>query len=170
MSSKDNITKIDLESVPSAEGMSIHIAFSEWNKAITGKLLKGALAVLIAKGLREADISIMKVPGTFELPVAAKSLLKHKTADAVICLGCVIKGETEHDLFINQSVANALNQLAIASTKPMIFGVLTVNSMEQAEDRAGGKYGNKGEEAAITAIKMVAAQKDLCKPAKTIGF
>ena len=87
-----------------------------------------------------------------------------------MCIRDRIKGETEHDLFINQSVATSLNQLAITSTKPMIFGVLTVNSMEQAEDRAGGKYGNKGEEAAVTAIKMVTAQKDLCKPTKTIGF
>ena len=170
MSSKDKVDKLELDKVPSADGMSIHIAYSEWNQAITGKLLDGALSVLTQKGLKESEITVMKVPGTFELPVAAKSLLKHKTADAVICLGCVIKGETEHDLFINQSVATSLNQLAITSTKPMIFGVLTVNSMEQAEDRAGGKYGNKGEEAAVTAIKMVTALKDLCKPTKTIGF
>ena len=170
MSSKDQNSKIDLDSVPSAKEMHIHIAFSEWNNEITSQLLKGALHVLTSKGLNESDITVMTVPGTFELPVAAKSLLKHKSADAVICLGCVIKGETEHDMFINQSVATSLNQLAITATKPMIFGVLTVNTMEQAQERAGGKYGNKGEEAAVTAIKMIAAQKDLCKPAKTIGF
>lgn len=170
MSSADYTPKLNLDEAPSAEGMKIHIAHSEWNEGITDKLLHGALKTLELLGLPESDITVMKVPGTFELPVAAKTLLKNKAADAVICLGCVIKGETEHDLFINQSVANALNQLAIASSKPMIFGVLTVNSMEQAEDRAGGKYGNKGEEAAVTAVKMVATIKKLCQPGKSIGF
>ncbi len=170
MSSADFTPEHNLDNAPSAKGMQIHIAVSEWNDGITSKLLDAAISTLATLGLDKEEITIMKVPGTFELPVAAKTLLKHKAADAIICLGCVIKGETEHDLFINQSVATALNQLAIASSKPITFGVLTVNSMEQAQQRAGGKYGNKGAEAALTAVKMVSTIKDLCQPAKSIGF
>jgi len=170
MSSKDGSPDLDLANVPSAKGMKIHIAVSEWNNEITDKLLNGALSTLSELELDKSEITVMKVPGTFELPVAAKTLLQHKGSDAVICLGCVIKGETEHDVYINQSVATALNQLAIASTKPILFGVLTVNTMQQAIDRSGGKYGNKGSEAAVTAVKMISAQKALSHPGKTIGF
>jgi 6,7-dimethyl-8-ribityllumazine synthase len=94
------------------------------------------------------------VPGTFELPYAAKQLAT-KGQDAVICIGCVIKGETDHDVYINSSVAHALQQLNLQYNMPFIFGVLTPNTEVQALDRAGGKHGNKGTEAAITALKMM---------------
>ncbi len=156
--------------IPSAEGFKIHVIVSDWNQQITSKLLKGAIDTLSKHGIKENEIEIVHVPGAFELPVAAKILLKERTTDAVICLGCVIKGETEHDMFINQSVANALNQLAVISGKPMIFGVLTTNTEQQALDRSGGEHGHKGIEAAETAIRMVALSKNISKPKSTIGF
>jgi len=171
VSSKDqSLSNQDLDNCPSAEGFNIHIVVSDWNTDITSALLKGATEALDKLKLEKDNLEILHVPGTFELPVAAKMLLKNKAPDAVICLGCVIKGETEHDIFINQSVANSLNQLAIVSGKPIIFGVLTVNNLEQAKDRSGGQHGNKGVEAAVTAVKMIQLQKDLNKPGASIGF
>jgi len=155
---------------PSGEGFLIHIVVSDWNTEITSKLLDGAKETLISVGVSESDIEIVRVPGAFELPVAAKSLLKSVNSDSVICLGCVIKGDTSHDEYINQAVATGITQLSIMSGKPIIFGLLTVNDLQQAEDRAGGKHGNKGIEAAITAVKMVHMQKQLGKPKSTIGF
>ena len=155
---------------PSGEGFLIHIVTSDWNTEITSKLLDGAKSTLIELGVSEDDIEVISVPGAFELPVAAKTLLKSKSSDSVICLGCVIKGDTSHDEYINQAVANGLTTLSIASGKPIIFGLLTVNTLEQAEERAGGKHGNKGVEAAVTAIKMVHMQKQIGKPKSTIGF
>ncbi len=169
-SRKQNLSGHDLTKLPSAEGHKIHIVVSDWNKDITATLLDGAKKTLIECGGKEDDIFVLNVPGTFELPIGARTVLKSKSSDAVICLGCVIKGETDHDKYINQSVAITLNQLAITSGKPIVFGVLTVNSMEQALDRAGGQHGNKGVEAAVTAIKMVQLQKDINKPESTIGF
>jgi 6,7-dimethyl-8-ribityllumazine synthase len=98
------------------------------------------------------------VPGSFELPLAAQWSAKKKKIDAVICLGCVIQGETRHFEFINQSVAQGIKDVGLKYNKPVIFGVLTTDNMRQAMDRAGGKHGNKGDEAAITAIKMLAIQ------------
>lgn len=164
---KQPSTKIPL---PSAEGFKIHIVVSDWNEQITSKLLDGAQQTLLDQGINEDDIEIVHVPGAFELPVAAKILLKERPTDAIICLGCVIKGETEHDIFINQSVANALNQLAVISGKPMIFGVLTTNTEEQAIERSGGAHGHKGIEASETAIRMVSLSKNISKPKSTIGY
>lgn len=171
MSTKDKTQHLeDLSSIPSIEGFKIHIAVSDWNEKITSSLLDGAVSTLNKLGLAKDDFTIVHVPGVFELPVAAKSLVSSKAADAVICLGCVVKGETEHDVYINQSVATTLNQLSIISSKPMIFGVLTTNDMQQAIERSGGKYGNKGSEAAITAARMVHMQKELERPGGKIGF
>ena len=156
---------------PSGEGFNIHIVVSDWNTEITSKLLKGAKETLIAVGVIESDIEVINVPGAFELPVAAKSLLKSVNSDSVICLGCVIKGETDHDKYINAAVAAGIMNLGLMSGKPVIFGVLTPNDRQQAEDRAGGQYGNKGVEAAITALKM-AQMKDVVKNEgqASIGF
>ncbi|MDA8692621.1 6,7-dimethyl-8-ribityllumazine synthase [Saprospiraceae bacterium] len=167
-SSKKNLS--DHDEVPSGKGFHIHIVVSDWNTDITSKLLSGAKETLLSAGIEESTIEIVHVPGAFELPVAAKSILKAVSTDSVICLGCVIKGDTAHDEYINNAVATGLTQLSIVSGKPIIFGVLTVNDQQQAEDRAGGKHGNKGVEAAITAIKMVTIQKQLGKPKSTIGF
>ena len=167
---KQNLSEYDKDSCPSGKGFKIHIAVSEWNDNITSKLLSGAQSTLIEQGLDEEDIIVLKTPGAFELPVAAKMLLKNKSSDAIICLGCVIKGDTQHDEYINMAVANGITQLSILSGKPIIFGLLTVNDLEQAEERAGGTHGNKGVEAAVTAIKMVHHQKELSSPKKSIGF
>jgi len=171
LSTKDkNLSDHNLKDCPSGKDFKIHIAVSEWNKEITSKLLSGAKETLLALDLAEDDIEVIHVPGSFELPAAAKMLLKHKATDAVICLGCVIKGETQHDEYINSAIANGITQLSVLSDKPIIFGVLTVNDQAQAEDRAGGKHGNKGVEAAVTAVKMVHLGKQLSSPKKSIGF
>lgn len=167
---KKNLSSYKLENFNPDNITKIGLVVSEWNEEITESLQKGALAILAEHGLKSDRIETINVPGAFELPLGARMLLKSKNAEAIICLGCVIKGDTDHDKYINESVAITLNQLAITSGKPIVFGVLTVNTLQQALDRAGGKYGNKGVEAAITALKMLQLQKELEKPGSTIGF
>lgn len=169
MSSKDQNLSAHSE-VPSAEGFKIHIAVSDWNRGITDKLLHGCQESLEKHGLAKEDIDIVRTPGSFELPYAAKALIKNNAPDAVICLGCVIKGETRHDEYINMAVAQGLTQLSLVSDTPVIFGVLTVEDTQQAEDRAGGKHGNKGVESAITAIRMVHMKRSFVKKKKSIGY
>jgi 6,7-dimethyl-8-ribityllumazine synthase len=149
-----NLSDYDEKKVPSGKGKKVGIAVAEWNKHITFSMLDACVETLIRFEVAEDDIEIIVVPGAFELPFAAKQL-QGKNMDAVVCIGCVIKGETDHDVYINQSVASALQQLNIACNIPFIFGVLTPNNEQQALDRAGGKHGNKGTEAAITALKMM---------------
>jgi 6,7-dimethyl-8-ribityllumazine synthase len=124
-------------------------------------LLEGAVNTLLKYGCSEENIIIKRVPGTFELTLCAQLFAENTDVDAVIALGCVIQGDTRHFDFICQSVTEGLTQLTITWDMPMIFGVLTTNTLEQAQDRCGGKLGNKGDEAAVTAIQMVALQKDL---------
>lgn len=142
------------KNLPNAEPFQFGIVVSEWNEEITGALLNGAMEALLLAGAKKENIIVKNVPGSFELTAGASLLLNEKKWDAIICLGCVIQGETRHFDFICDAVANGITQLSIQYNKPVIFGVLTPNSMQQAIDRAGGKYGNKGFEAGITAIKM----------------
>lgn len=153
-SALQNLSDYDTEKVPNGNGKAFGIVTAEWNKHITFELLKGCIETLKQHGVEDADIHLSFVPGTFELPYAAKTLAKQHHLSSVICLGCVIKGETDHDVYINTSVANALQNLNLEFDIPFIFGVLTPNNEQQALDRAGGKYGNKGVEAAVTALKM----------------
>jgi len=153
-SALQNLSSYDTESVPNGKGKSFGIAVAEWNKNITFKLLKGCVETLIKYGVQEEDIHISFVPGTFELPFAGKKLAQCHHLAAVVCIGCVIKGETDHDIYINTSVAHALQKLNTELDIPFIFSVLTPNTEQQALDRAGGKHGNKGIEAAVTALKM----------------
>ncbi len=153
MSSK-NFT-YDKESIPSGEGTIVAIIVTEWNSEITNALLNGAVSTLKKHGVDEEDILIYRVPGTFELSFAAKQVLEYELIDAVIVLGAVIQGETRHFDFICQGVTQGITQLNIKYDEPVIFGVLTTNNMEQARDRAGGRLGNKGSEAAIAALKMI---------------
>ena len=169
-SKKKNLSEFDPEQCPSGKAFKIGIAVSDWNITITSYLLKAATETLINFDVAKEDISIVHTPGAFELPFAARTLLKSKSPDAVICLGCVIKGDTDHDQYINQAVAQGITQLSLMSGKPVIFGVLTVNTMDQARERSGGKHGNKGTEAAISAIKMIHLQKSLSAPSGKIGF
>jgi 6,7-dimethyl-8-ribityllumazine synthase len=154
-SAHQNLSAYDPNSVPSGKGRSFGIVVAEWNNEITSKLLDGVIQTLLQYNVSKKDIVVKYVPGTFELVYAAKSIAKSNHLSAVICLGCVIKGETKHDEYISMSVANGLQQLNVIYDIPFIFGVLTPNSMQQAIDRAGGVHGNKGVEAAITALKMV---------------
>jgi 6,7-dimethyl-8-ribityllumazine synthase len=162
MSTKSkNLSSYDPEQIPDASGMKFGIAVSEWNIDITGALLEGAESTLIKHGVKRENIIVKWVPGSFELTAGAQFLAMYNELDAVICLGCVIRGETPHFDYICQAVAYGITELNIKHNKPFIFGVLTTNDMQQAADRAGGKHGNKGDEAAITAIRMAALQRDL---------
>ncbi len=147
--------------VGSAENFTFGIVVSQWNAIVTEALLTGAYNSLIENGAKEDNIKIIEVPGSFELTSGADMLLQKETIDAVICLGCVIQGETRHFDFICDAVANGITNVSIKHNKPVIFGVLTTDNQQQAEERAGGKHGNKGEEAAITAIQMVNIQQQL---------
>jgi 6,7-dimethyl-8-ribityllumazine synthase len=171
MSSKlKNLSHYDATNLPDIKEKSFGIVVADWNEEITHSLYEGCFDTLLKHGAKEENIHTLQVPGTFELPGAAHILSKTKTVDAVICIGCVIKGETSHNEYINQAVANGLTQLSIVHSKPFIFGVLTPNDAKQAIDRAGGKYGNKGIEAAITAIRMVGIKAILTKEKGKIGF
>ncbi len=156
-----NLSDFSGTTIPSAASYSFGIVVTEWNAEVTNALYQGAYKSLIDNGALPQNIHSHPVPGSFELTSAADILLKNTKVDAVICLGCVIQGETRHFDFICDAVANGLSNVAIKYSKPVIFGVLTTDNQQQALDRAGGKHGNKGDEAAITAIKMVSFAKNL---------
>lgn len=150
-----NLSDFSHTHIPSGSPFKMAIVVAEWNAKITGALYEGALQTLIKHGVKEDNILTKAVPGSFELSAAADMLLLLKPdLDAVICIGCVIQGDTKHFDFICDAVANGITNTSIKHSKPVIFGVLTTNNEEQALDRAGGKHGNKGDEAAITALKM----------------
>lgn len=142
------------ESIPNAEGLRFGIIVSEWNENITENLYKGAHQALLENGVLPEDILRMNVPGSFELTYGASLLAETTDLDAIITLGSVVKGETKHFDFICQGVSNGISQLNISSDIPIIFGLLTDNTIQQAIDRSGGKLGNKGIDCAIAAIKM----------------
>lgn len=131
------------------------IVVAEWNEEITEALYEGAVSSLLQNGVKQQNIIRKNVPGTFELSLGALWMGEQKSIDAVICLGCVIQGETPHFDYICQGVSYGITEAGLKTRKPVIFGVLTTLNKQQALDRAGGKYGNKGEEAALTAIKMI---------------
>ncbi len=165
-----NLSQYDDNTVPSAEPFVFGVVVAEWNAEITHALYEGCYEALVRHGAKPENIHTLQVPGSFELPVGARMLNSRQNPDALICLGCVIKGETNHNEYINQSVAQGLMSLSLAAGKPFVFGVLTPNDQQQALDRAGGKYGNKGVEAAITAIRMAALRKEGAEGKKKIGF
>jgi 6,7-dimethyl-8-ribityllumazine synthase len=156
-----NLSEHDASKVPSAEEMHISIVVAEWNEQITSNLLKGAKETLLRYGLKEENLDIKYVPGSFELPLGAQFLLEKTNTEAVICIGSVIQGETKHFDFVCEGVSQGIKDLSLKYNKPVIFGVLTDNTLQQSIDRSGGKYGNKGDEAAITAIKMIHLWKSL---------
>jgi len=163
MSSKDNnLSNYKIEAIESADNLKVGIVVSEWNEDITATLLQGAIDTLKKHNVKDKNIHTVTVPGSYELPMGAKLLLTKYSLDTVICLGCVIKGETDHDKYINTAVASGIMNLGLMSNKPIIFGVLTPNDQQQAKDRAGGKFGNKGVEAATTALRMTQL-KDVVK-------
>jgi len=158
-----NLSEYDLTSVPSAANMKFGIAVAEWNYEVTGALAQGAIDTLKKHGAVDESIITTHVPGTFELTLGAQYLAEFANVDAIIVLGCVIQGETRHFDFICAGVTQGITSLNMKYNKPFIFGVLTTDNQQQALDRAGGKLGNKGDEAAVTAIKMLALKNDLTK-------
>lgn len=158
-----NFSEYDPEAVPNAEDLSFGIVVSDWNREITWALLDETLLTLTNHGVNQNNITISHVPGSFELPLGAQIMADNTDVDAIICLGCVIQGETPHFTYICQGVTQGIMQLNLDYNIPFVFGVLTTENRLQALDRAGGKHGNKGTEAAITAIRMAALQRDMAK-------
>ncbi|MEM6361862.1 MAG: 6,7-dimethyl-8-ribityllumazine synthase [Bacteroidota bacterium] len=154
-SSEKNLSSYKESNIANMTNKRFAIIVSEWNDSVTEALYDGAYNTLRENGVPKDNIIRKNVPGSFELSLAAQWVANEKYIDAVICLGCVIQGETKHFDFICNAVANGLTNVGLKFNKPVIFGVLTPNSQQQALDRAGGKHGNKGDEAAITAIKML---------------
>ena len=138
-----------------AKGMKFGIVASRFNDFISGRLIEGAVDTLIRAGAEEKDITIYKVPGAFELPLTAKKMAKTARFDAVICLGAVIRGATPHFEYISAEVSKGIASVGLDAEIPVVYGVLTTDTIEQAIERAGTKAGNKGADAAISAIEMV---------------
>ena len=153
-----NLSEYVLSSVPPGNDMKFGIVVSEWNYDVTGALMRGAVETLKKHGVLEKNILIKHVPGSFELTLGGQFFAEYTDVDAIILLGCVIQGETRHFDFICQGVTKGATDLNIKYNLPVIFGLLTTQNQQQALDRAGGKLGNKGDEAAVTALKMVALQ------------
>lgn len=151
--SNHNLSDYDINTVPSAEGMRFGIVVSQWNDKITDALLMGAISTLKVNGVAGEDIRVMRVPGSFELTYASQQMAK-TGVDAVIAIGCVIKGDTPHFDYICEGVTNGIAYLNATLDVPIIYGIITTNNLQQAIDRCGGRLGNKGDEAAVTAIKM----------------
>jgi 6,7-dimethyl-8-ribityllumazine synthase len=158
MATRD-LSEYDFNSVPSAQEMKFGIVVAEWNPEVTFALANGAVETLKKHGAKEENIYTKYVPGSFELPLGAQFMAEYENVDAVIALGCVIQGETRHFDYICEGVTQGIKDLNLKYNKPFIFGLLTTNNQQQALDRAGGKHGNKGDEAAVTAIKMVHLKK-----------
>ena len=150
----NNLSDYDSSTVPNGKEFKIAIVVAEWNEEITSALAKGAYETLIKHGVSEKNIDIKHVPGAYELPLGAQLCLESKNYDAVICVGSVIRGETEHFTFVCESAAQGIKDVGLNYNKPVVFCVLTDNNIEQSRARSGGVHGNKGDEAAITALKM----------------
>ena len=149
-----NLSEYDINSMPDASDMKVAIAAAEWNSEITDALLKGAVDTLMRNGVKQENIYVARVPGTVELTFASQQMAEFYQPDAVIAIGCVVRGDTPHFDYVCQSVTQGISPLNTLFGIPFIFGVLTTNTMEQARERAGGRLGNKGDEAAVAAIKM----------------
>jgi 6,7-dimethyl-8-ribityllumazine synthase len=156
-----NLSDYKRESVPDASKMRFGIVVSDWHQEITQVLLEGASETLKKHGAKENNIIIKHVPGSFELTLGGQFLAEYDDLDAIICLGCVVQGETPHFNFICQSITYGITKLNLEYNIPFIFGVLTTTDIQQAYDRAGGKLGNKGDEAAVAAIRMAGLQREM---------
>lgn len=149
-----NLSQYDKSNLPNAKDFRFGIVVSEWNDNVTENLCKGAIEALLDTGALEENIIRWNVPGSFELIYGSKRMIETQKVDAVIAIGCVIQGETKHFDFVCEGVTQGIKDLNIKYDVPVIFCVLTDNTLQQSLDRSGGKHGNKGTEAAITAIKM----------------
>jgi len=157
--------------IPDIQKVKVGIVVSEWNKTITEKLLEGARTYFAEKGVAEENILVHWVPGSFELPLGVKWLMEYKNVEGVACLGCIIKGETPHFHYISQAVSEKIASLSLATGRPVGFGIITADNGQQAIERAGGKVGNKGTEAADAVLRMLNIKYELKKSGKkTVGF
>lgn len=154
-SSEKNLSSFSKKSVANIDEKVIAIIVSEWNEEVTEAMYEGAYNTLRDNGVAKEHIIRKSVPGSYELTLAAQWMAQSDDIDAVICIGCVIQGETRHFDFICDAVAQGIKDVNLKYNKPVIFGVLTPENQQQALDRAGGIHGNKGDEAAITAVKML---------------
>jgi 6,7-dimethyl-8-ribityllumazine synthase len=157
-SAHKNLSVFSVTGLPDVSQKKFAIIVAEWNSEITEALFEGAYQTLLDNGAKAENIVRANVPGSFELSFGSQVFARKPEIDAVIAIGCVIQGETKHNDYINHAVAGGLTEVALKYNKPVIFGVLTPNNQQQALDRAGGIHGNKGDEAAITAIKMLGLQ------------
>ena len=155
-----NLSSYDPTQVPYSKGRKIGIVYAEWNDEITYALRDGAVKTLLAHGVEESDITLASVPGSFELIYGASQMVKSNCYDAVIAIGCVIRGDTPHFDYICEGVTAGLSKLNVEYDTPVIFGLITTNNLLQAQERSGGRLGNKGDECAVTALKMVALRID----------
>lgn len=158
-----NLSDFSETEIPNGDGLKIGIVIADFNNEITNSLSEGAYNTLRKYKVNEEDIVIKKVPGSIELTLGAQLLQEHLELDAIICLGCVIQGETRHFDYVCDSVTQGITNLNIKYQTPFIYGILTTNNLQQALDRAGGKHGNKGDEAATAAIRMASLKKELKK-------
>lgn len=156
-----NLSDYDFNSVPDASHLRFGIIVSEWNSHITGALLEGAVRTLKKHGAKDENIRVQTVPGSFELTYGAALMMKSHKVDAIIAIGCVVRGDTPHFDYVCAGTTQGLAQLNAMGEIPVIYGLITTNDMQQAEDRAGGKLGNKGDECAVAAIKMCNFSKEL---------
>lgn len=156
-----NLSNTSLQADKAFKKYSIGIVVAEWNTEVTTALLTGAIEYLQSMGVKDKNVIVHHVPGSFELPLGAQFLAAQKSIDAVITLGCVVQGETRHFDFICNACAQGVMDVGLAFNIPVVFGVLTTNNQEQALERAGGKHGNKGVEAAETALKMLTLKAKL---------
>lgn len=150
-----NLSQHSTQNITDMTSKKFGIVVSEWNDEVTEALYTGAVQTLLENGVSRDNIYRKSVPGSYELILGGQWLAQEEEIDAVLCLGCVIQGETRHFDFICDAVAQGIKDVNLKFNKPVIFGVLTTDTMQQALDRAGGKHGNKGDEAAITAVKML---------------
>jgi 6,7-dimethyl-8-ribityllumazine synthase len=155
VTANQHLSTYDSNASPNASKMRVGIIVSEWNSDITAKLTEGACNTLQKHGVSPENIPVFYVPGSFELTYGAQQVAKYSDIDAIIVLGCVIRGDTPHFDYVCKGVTEGITRLNSTQDIPVIFGLLTTDDKQQAEDRAGGKFGNKGDESAITAIKMI---------------
>lgn len=154
-SAHKNLSVYNTKDIPDVSEKRFALIVAEWNEEVTEALAQGAFDTLVKHGVKEENILKTYVPGSYELSFASQVFAQREDIDAIIAIGCVIQGETKHNDYINHAVAQGLTNVSLKYNKPVIFGVLTPNTQQQALDRAGGIHGNKGDEAAITAIKML---------------
>lgn len=156
-----NLSAFDQDTIPNGADFTIGIVVSEWNGHITSKLLEGAVETLLGAGVKEANLRIQQVPGAFELPLGAQWFAQDEQIDGIIAIGVVIQGETRHFDFVCSGTTQGIVDVTLKYNKPVGFCLLTDNTEQQSIDRAGGKHGNKGVEAAVTVLKMIELKRNI---------